>query len=420
MKRSVRVVLVAALISTALPVRAFAAVSVSPAVVNIATFGPSTVFLSYRTLSLFTPGPAAWCSAIQEPGDNCCVPGTVFAQVPMTNQFSTLSGVDGFTDIVTVPSSVVQRAYQSARQGGPSSFFYVRRFDDSTSPGFECTAALFRLGGRGAGVPFALTDVRVRWKKDMPVMAVRRGDPPPPFHADIHYNGTARLRGRWEIVLPGDPQPTLMDLLPQADLPIDQRGLQRRYTLIGRFDIVLPPTGHFILPSPDLSQIPHALDGLHLILMRVEASNDQLGSQNTEPIEGEVLALETGGTAGFPMPVLRFYVGSGSGADLDEIAELSAKDLILVRPHDHASIRKDEAMTFSWVASKGALLYRFEVDSDSGSVLSALVGPGLLSYSPPPWLRDRSGETLRWRVVALGKEGIPVAMSDWRDFSVKK
>jgi len=418
MRRFVPVFLLAALLSAAFGSRAFAAVSVSPAVVNIATFGPSTVFLSYRNLSIFAPADAAWCSEIEDPGDNCCSPGSVLARVPTTNQFTTLSGVDGFTDIVTVPSSVVQRAYQSAHRGGPSSFFYVRRFDDTTGSGFECTAALFRLGGRGAGVPFALTDVRVRWKKDMPIMNVRRGDPPPPFNAEIHYNGTARLRGRWEIVLPGDPQPTLLDLLPQADLPIDQRGMQRRYTLIGRFDVVLPPTGHFVLEGPDLSQIPHALDGLHLILMRVEASNDQLGSQNTQPIEDELLALETGGTAGFPMPVLRFYVGSG--ADVDEIAELSAKDLVLVEPRDHSSIRKNEAMTFSWVASKGALLYRFEVDSDSGSVMSALVGPGLQNYSAPPWLRDRSGETLRWRVVALGKEGIPIAMSDWRDFSVKK
>ena len=54
------------------------------------------------------------------------------------------------------------------------------------------------------------------------------------------------------------------------------------------------------------------------------------------------------------------------------------------------------------------------------SVLSALVDPRLQSYSAPPWLRARGDETLRWRVVALVDEGIPIAMSGWRDFSVKK
>lgn len=417
MRRFIRVFLVAALLAPAAPLRAFAA-SVSPAVVNIATFGPSTVFLSYRAFAGFTPGDALWCIEIVEPGDNCCAPGTILARPPMTNEFSSLSAGGVFTDIVTVPSSVVQRAYQTAHGGGPSRFFYVRSFDEIGGSAIECVPALFRLGGRGAGVPFALTDVRVRWKKDIPVMTVRRGDAPPPFYADIHYNGTARLRGRWEMVLPGDPQPTLLDLLPQANLPIDQRMMQRRYTLIGRFDVVLPPTGHFVLPNPDLSQIPHALDGLHLILLRVEASNDQLGSQNTQPLDEEVLALETGGTAGFPMPVLRYYVGAG--VDVDEIAALSAKDLVLVQPRDHAAIPGNEPLMFSWVRSKGALLYRFEVDSDSGSVLSALVNPDLQNYSAPPWLRDRSGETLRWRVVALGDQGIPIAMSDWRDFSVKR
>ena len=417
MKRYVDASLLAVLLSAAFP-SPIPAVTVSPAVVNIATFGPSTVFLSYRDFTGFTPDEALWCTEIVEPGDNCCAPGTILARPPATNDFSSLSSGGVFTDIVTVPSSVVQRAYQTARNGGASRFFYVRVFDEVGGAVIVCAPTLFRLGGRGAGVPFALTDVRVRWKKDMPVMQVRRGDPPPPFYADIHYNGTARLRGRWEIVLPGDPQPSLLDLLPQADLPIEQRGMQRRYTLIGRFDVVLPPTGHFILPAPDVSKIPHALDGLHLIVLRVEASNDLLGSQNTVPIEDVALALDTGGVAGFPMPVLRFYIGAG--VDVDAIAELSAKDLVLERPRDHASLRKDEPMTFSWVESKGARLYRFEVDSDSGSVLSALIDPNLRSYSAPPWLRDHNGETLRWRVVALGDQGIPVAMSGWRDFSVKK
>ena len=56
------VFLVAAFLAPALPFRAFA-FSVSPAVVNIATFGPSTVFLSYRNFTGFTPDEALWCNA---------------------------------------------------------------------------------------------------------------------------------------------------------------------------------------------------------------------------------------------------------------------------------------------------------------------------------------------------------------------
>ena len=104
---------------------------------------------------------------------------------------------------------------------------------------------------------------------------------------------------------------------------MEQRGLRRRYTLIDRFDVNLPPTGGYTLAGPKSSLVPRNASGPYKILLRVEATNDREGNSNTGPG-----VVSSGGVAGFPMPMIIVYVGSS-----EETAalrhQLSAQDLAL-------------------------------------------------------------------------------------------
>ncbi|MBC7999356.1 MAG: hypothetical protein IAF58_15505, partial [Leptolyngbya sp.] len=250
-------------------VQSFAhAVTVSPRGVNVRTFGPTTVFLTFFGLDDQRPAEALWCGAIN--ANQSCVPGTVFGRLPIRSNLATRSGNNNLTDIMTIPASVARRAYQDALRGNASEFFYVRRFVSSTGGVDEFVAVTCRLAGGGARVPLSLTNVRLEFvgsaeaaSSTRVIQIVAQGQQPPVWQADIRYNGTGRLKGRWEVVLPGDTLPTRQDLLTEATLPIEQRGLQRRYTLVDSFDRFLPPTGQVILPGPDPAKLPKNTTGLH-------------------------------------------------------------------------------------------------------------------------------------------------------------
>ena len=63
--------------------------------------------------------------------------------------------------------------------------------------------------------------VRIEFDTQDPVLSLERGSIPPPVQAAITYNGTGRLVGRWEVVLPGEDPPTSDDLLTEATLPVE-------------------------------------------------------------------------------------------------------------------------------------------------------------------------------------------------------
>ena len=391
------------------------AISASPTVVNVRQSGPTTVFITYRgVLPEVSPTQAFWCGEIA--ADASCVPGTIFGRVPVSSEMAALSGINNFTNVVTFPTSVVRQARQRAKQGGPSRFFYVQQFFEDDDNVF--VPVLCRLLSGGAGVPFSLTEVRLKWKKEKPVLTIPRGVNPPPFGAEIYYDGSGRLKGRWEVVLPGDPQPRAFDLLTQATLPVEDRFKQRRYTRIERFDRVLPPTGKLYLPGPDRSKFPSNTDGLHLILLRIEATTDKVSSTNILASGAPIGEIQTGGVAGFPLPVLRYYVGSTQNGEL--LAELTAGELQLVIPKPRARLEPTDPLTFSWIEPKDVVLYKLEVQADDENVLSAMLNPGVSTYTAPPSLRDHADEKLRWRVQALGTNGLPFATSDWREFRIKK
>ncbi|MGI1678908.1 MAG: hypothetical protein K6L75_09265 [Cellvibrionaceae bacterium] len=408
--------------------QALAVTGVNPSGVNVNHTGVSTVFLTFQNLDANEQaGEAFWCSEVVATGAstfNPCVPGTILGTLPARNNLSRTSGTGGFnnfTDVMTIPASVTRRAFQRAQSGESGTFFYVRRFrglggagTDALGAGDTYITVTCRMAGGGARSPLALTDVRVQFETEeglRPVYFLARNEKTPTMTAKIKYNGTGRLKGRWEVVMPGDVEPKTFDLLTEATLPIEQRSNQRRYTLMSRFDIFLPPTGEVDLPGPDPSHIPVQVDGAYKILLRIEASADKEGNSNT--LAGTVIS---GGVAGFPMPVLRYYIGSS-----DDLLSMTSNDdaVTLLSPYPQQILSTNNDFTFSWLAKDRKSLYELEIMANDEVVLNAILKGVATTYNAPPWLSDHADKELSWRVKTIGKKGKVTKRSPWRSFSVE-
>jgi hypothetical protein len=391
---------------------AIAAVRVNPSGVNVSTQGATTVFLTFGGLINQSPAEAFWCGELIAAAPDLgtkCDPETIFGQLPLRFDQSRVSGTGGFTDIMSIPPSVARRAYQAAASGSTSSFFYVRRFISTRGGRDEYVAVTCRLAGGGARVPFSLLDVRLAFAGDEPVLFVRPGQQPPSLKADITFNGTGRLKGRWEVVMPGDELPSSQDLLTEATLPIEERGRQRRYAEIERFNVFLPPTGRYALQGPDPARLPTTGDGTYLILLRVEASDDKESDSNLAAVDAGPGVVHSGAVAGFPMPALRYVV---AGANV-EGPTTGAGAMV---PADGATVPADRPIEFTWRETTQASVYRLEMLNGQGLiVLAALVPAGMGIYRAPLWLKDKTSDgTLRWRVVVIDVEGREIAASTWR------
>lgn len=397
---------------------ALAQIRVNPTGVNVNAGGATVIFLTYGGLQDYVPAEAVWCGELM-PADpdfgQRCDPSTVFGHLPLRHHLSTFSGTGGFTDIMTIPPSVSRRAYQSARAGADSRFFYVRRFVHPFSAAPDVYVAVTcRLAGGGARVPFALLDVALSFDAEAPVFSVKQGNEMPPLNAEISYNGTGQLRGRWEIVRPGEEPPTARDLLTEATLPIEERGLQRRYTEIERFSLFLPPSSgaRFVLPGPDPARLPTDVEGMYQVLLRIEAADDKEGDTDLSAVGAGAGVVHTGAVAGFPIPPLRYFVGGAASIPNAPIAA----GLYTILPDDEFVLRAASPLDFAWTDVPHAALYRLEIDNARRErVLEAILPAGLSTYRAPSWLHERAdGGELRWRVAALGTGGRELAHTAWR------
>ena len=108
-------------------------VRVNPTGVSVADMSPTTVFLSYGGLRNKRPAEAYWCGELLAAAAGVgsrCDPATIYGRLPARYDLSQLSG-GAFTDVMSIPASVVRAAYQAAVRGATSTFFYVRRFEGS-------------------------------------------------------------------------------------------------------------------------------------------------------------------------------------------------------------------------------------------------------------------------------------------------
>jgi hypothetical protein len=388
-------------------------IRVNPVGVNVNAHGPTTVFLTFGGLANHLVAEALWCGevipAAPDIGERCD-PTTIFGSLPARFDHSTRSGGSGFTDIMSIPTSVARRAYQAAEGGQVSTFFYVRRFVDLSGGPDQYVAVTCRLTGGGARVPLSLVDVRLGFDVETPVLFLEAGASVPALAAEITYNGTGRLKGRWEVVLPGEELPEPRDLLTEATLPLEERLTQRRYTEVGRFNVFLPPTGRFVLDGPRPARLPTDVEGSYLVLLRIEATEDKEGDSNLGAVGAGNGVVPSGGVAGFPMPPLRYVVGSGGS---EHATPRDPGELRQILPAHDAQIPPGGPLEFGWTPAGHATAYRLEVNDERGErILEAIIGPASAGYRAPPWLTEAPGE-LRWRVVALDRRGTAARRTDW-------
>ena len=206
----------------------------------------------------------------------------------------------------------------------------------------------------------------------------------PKITAEIRYTGTGRLKGRWEIVKPGEALPEARDLLSEAALPPEERGTQKHYTLLNRFNINLPPGGKYIVPGPENWRIDKSIQGMYILLFRVEASDASNSGEN-------------GAVAGFKMPTLRYYVGNSSNADVTQITNVAIDgDIDEVAP-----------IILTWKLVADTKIYRLEVEDEDGKkVFSAVVLPTNRTYQLPSFIQAlTNSRQLKWSVSAIGEGG---------------
>jgi hypothetical protein len=399
------------------PCAAAAQIRVNPTGVNVNAQGPTTVFLTFGAMADYAPADAFWCGDLIPAAPDVglkCNPGNLFGQLPLRFDRSRFSGSNAFTDIMSIPTSVVRRAYAAAVAGEESRFFYVRRFVSAAGGPDQYVAVTCRLTGGGARVPFALVDVSVAFESDAPVLFVVPGAALPAVTANISYNGTGRLVGRWEVVQPGEDIPEERDLLTEATLPLEERGTQRRYTEIERFNVFLPPTGRFVLRGPDPARLPTVADGMYMLLLRIEASDDKEGDSNLAAVGAGPGILHNGAVAGFPMPTLRYYVSAEGLADRS-LARAGAGALNAILPEVGAGLVMGAAVDFEWMPITQAAYYRVEFETPDGKrILAAIIPANVTTYRAPSWLAERAAGALRWRVVAVNLDGNDFARGDWR------
>ena len=395
-------------------------IKVNPTGVNVNVNGGTTVFLTFGPVGNFRAAEGTWCGDLIPAAPDIglkCNPATIFGSLPGRFDLSKSSGNLGFTDIMSIPPSVSRRAYQAAENGAVASFFYVRRFINSSGGPDEYVPVTCRLSGGGARTPFSLTDVRVSFGGQTPdsaIVLVAPGRKPPEIKAEITYNGTGRLSGRWEVVLPGEQLPEDIDLLTESSLPIEQRAQQRRYTQLSRFNHFLPPAGKYTLAGPDVSRLPTTLEGPYLVLLRIEATDDKEADSDLRALGVGAGVVHSGAVAGFPIPVLRYFVGSGQPGGNIALRQLT--------PAENVLVATGQPIAFSWTQAPGAALYQLEIADQAGQVLlSALLQPLTVNYTAPSWLREKIvGDGLQWRISALDQTGAKTAETSWRRLQLAK
>jgi len=388
-------------------------IKVNPTGVNVNSQNATVVFLTFGQIPAgYTSAEAIWCGAlIPSPPPSLgsqCRPGTIYGSLPARFDLSTASGTLGLTDIMAIPPSVVRRAYQAAASGGDAGFFYVRRFVSSAGQPDQFVNVTCRMTGGGARVPFALTNVEIKTEKKEPILFLRSDEPFPKTVAEIQYNGTGRLKGRWELVQPGEEAPSDFDLLTEGSLPVEQRGTQRSFTEVARFNHFLPPTGKFTLPLEPPGEMPIVAEGQYILLLRIEVVDDKEGDSSLSAVGTGTGVIHSGAVAAFPLPTLKFFV---AGADQKSVWEQTG----LLFPPEMRQVDQTKSQVFTWRPFETAVIYRLEiVDPRGNQILSALLTKGTTSYQAPPWLLRTSGGSFRWRVVAMDGKGNISAQTIWR------
>jgi hypothetical protein len=166
------------------------------------------------------------------------------------------------------------------------------------------------------------------------------------------------------------------------------------------------------LPGPTPSKLPTDAEGTYLVLLRVEATNDREADSDLGAVGAGSGVVHSGGVAGFPMPVLRYVVGTPDDA---VAASEAAAPIRLLGPVDGLTFDPDSTARLQWSSVWGAAGYRVELVAEGEHLLDALTGSVTTRYEVPPMIRASAGSRrVRWRVSALDLAGAVVRRSPWR------
>ena len=381
----------------AISLTAFAQVTVSPDNITAYSQGATSAYLTFNNVVNLQPAEAVWCGELIPAAPDVgfrCDPATIFGILPDRYNQSRLVG-SRYTDIMSITPTVARRAYTDAARGNDSRFFYVKHFIGTNGNPDQFVPVTIRLSGNGAGVPFSLTAVKLLWQNGEKVVPfIKPNEKLPKITAEIRYTGTGRLKGRWEIVKPGEELPEHRDLLSEAALPVEERGTQRRYTLLNRFNVNLPPGGKYLLPGPENWRIDKTVEGMYLLLFRVEASDAPNSVSN---IGSETIAA--GAVAGFPMPTLRYYIGNSSNTDIQPITKtsLNAEEIS----------NQPAPIILRWKEMSNTKIYRLEISDEADkNIFSAIILSSTKQYQLPSFIRSLvASKQLKWRVIAVDDAG---------------
>jgi len=272
------------------------------------------------------------------------------------------------------------------------------------------------MAGGGARVPLSLTKVIPYFNTTQgpqQVYLLAKNEPSPTVGVTIFYTGSGQLKGRWEVVQPGQQPPSDFDLLSQASLPLEQRATQRRYTLLERFNMMLPPTGKITISGPKPQNIPNQIIGPYQLLFRIEATPDKEGDSDIG-----FGVVHNGGVAGFPLPSLRYYVASRAGINHAKVQH-SSNPIKLISPRENTPIHL-ASLQFSWQPLANISLYQLQVFNRQGALFSALIKRHQSYYTPLDFLAEPllANRNNRWRINALNATGQVIATSKWQSFTI--
>jgi hypothetical protein len=184
-------------------------------------------------------------------------------------------------------------------------------------------------------------------------------------HAELLYQGSGQMSGRWLVTRPGDPQPEE----------------------IARIDTFLPPSGKISLAGPEWARLPQDTPGAYTVRLEIERIVDRQG-----PAEIRMAAA---------LPILRYWVGPETA-------------MALTAPEDGAALPPNTA-ELRFVTGARAL-YRLEItDTLEHPILRVLLPAGASSYQLPSWLGEKLGNSraMNWRLTALTDAGEVESTTTW-------